>query len=153
MSVCWVPFGLQQQQNKKTPQRWCCSPSGPLYRPPRISPYCQCTGKYPHCMGIKRKLPKHCTAHKQGNQTKRARVSGFSRALILTVFRSVCVVITLAVVLLSMPVAVVVARPCAVQCLVTGRPVRGCNNPAPTAHAPDSMLLKVLIKRTLARYS
>lgn len=31
-------------------------------------------------------------------------------------------------------------------CLVTGRPVWGCNNPAPSAHAPDSMLLKVHYK-------
>lgn len=67
-------------------------------------------------------------------------------AAILTVFRSVCVVITLAVFLMSMPVAVVVVRPCAVQCLVTGRPVWGCNNSASTARAPDSMLLKVHYK-------
>lgn len=44
------------------------------------------------------------------------------RALILTEFTSVRVVITLAVLLMAMPVAVVVVRPCAVQCLLGNGP-------------------------------
>lgn len=98
-------------------------------------------------MGIKHSsLLKHLYTQKKRRDLKGRVGQRGVNALILTVFRSVCVVITLAVFLMSMPVAVVVVRPCAVQCLVTGRPVWGCNNPASTARAPDSMLLKVHYK-------
>lgn len=105
-------------------------------------------GREPPCTGIKTQPPpqtKKPRTHAKPEETASGS-AGFPHASVLTVFTSVRVVITLVVSLLSVAVAAVVVRPCAVQCLVTGRPVWGCNNPAPTAHAPDSMLLKVHYK-------
>lgn len=106
-------------------------------------------------LSVHGELKPPCTEVLERNQQKEKETTVVG---ILTVSWGVCVVITLALLLCQCPLPLLLplllllllsslpdpAR--AVQCLVTGRPVWGCNNPAPTAHAPDSMLLKVHYK-------
>ena len=146
MAVCWVPFGYKKKSRNAHCCCCCCCPtSGPLYRPPGIPQDCQCTGnKYPPCVGIKQP-PANARTRKKEAQTTRAGRKDSSRyslcsgesVLLSRWLYSLC----------RCPLLSSLSDPARCSaCLVTGRPVWGCNNPAPSAHAPDSMLLKVHYK-------
>lgn len=130
MAVCWVPFGYKK---KKKPQRWLLLllHQRPPLQASRNTSGLSVHGKYPPCVGIKQPLPPSSErTHKKGGTNNAGWSEGF--LTILTVFRRVCVVITLAVFPVSVPAAVVVVRPCAVQCLLgNGPPCLGLQQSSP----------------------
>lgn len=123
---------------KKSRSAACCSASGPLYRPPG-------TAQHRRWEITRDRIELDGSSPARTSNTHTHSVP---HAFILTRFeisgrvRVSCSVTLAELRVRRCPGAVVVVRPCAVQCLVTGRPVWGCNNPSASAHAPDSMLLK-----------
>lgn len=129
---------------KKSRSAACCSASGPLYRPPGTAQH-----RRWEITRDRIELDGSSPASTSNTHTRaRTHTHSVPHAFILTRFEisgrvRVLRSVTLAELRVRQcPGAVVVVRPCAVQCLVTGRPVWGCNNPSASAHAPDSMLLK-----------
>ena len=131
---------------KKTPQRWCCSPSGPLYRPPRIAQDWQCTGNiYSSLHGNKTRAPPQTPRTKKRNKNARvgqrilSRVDTHCIQECLCCYHAGCI-------------PYVNAR-CRSRCQTlrgavpgNGPPCLGLQQSSSNAHAPDSMLLKVYYK-------